>query len=72
MDDHKHAYNIFFQRIYSSVYPQHARFGTEDEMATASFYEMMIIDTPEACVNLVKAFEYYGKYDPYVSGKPGA
>ena len=37
-------------------------------MATKSFYETMVIDTPEAGANLAKAIEDYEKYGPYVPG----
>lgn len=37
-------------------------------MATKSFYETMVIDTPEAAANLAKAFEDYEKYGPYMPG----
>ena len=36
-------------------------------MATKSFYETMVIDTPEAAANLAKAiddYEQYGAYQP--------
>ncbi len=35
-------------------------------MATESFYETMVIDTPEAGANLAKAIEHYEKYGPYI------
>ena len=35
-------------------------------MATESFYETMVIDTPEAGANLAKAIEHYEKYVPYI------
>jgi len=38
-------------------------------MATKSFYETMVIDTPEAGANLAKAIEHYEKYGPYIPGK---
>ena len=37
-------------------------------MATKSFYETMVIDTPEAAANLAKAFEDYEKNGPYIPG----
>ena len=37
-------------------------------MATESFYETMVIDTPEAGANLAKAIEHYEKYGPYIPG----
>ncbi|MBQ7621375.1 MAG: hypothetical protein IJV47_04705 [Candidatus Methanomethylophilaceae archaeon] len=37
-------------------------------MATKSFYETMVIDTPEAAANLAKAIEDYEKYGPYIPG----
>jgi len=36
-------------------------------MATSSFYEMMVIDTPEKARNLVKAFEAAEKRGPLTS-----
>lgn len=38
------------------------------QMATESFYETMVIDTPEAGANVAKAIEDYEKYGPYVPG----
>ena len=38
------------------------------EMATKSFYEDMVIDTPEAAANLAKAIEDYEKNGPYIPG----
>ena len=38
-------------------------------MATKSFYETMVIDTPEAGANVAKAVEDYEKYGPHVSGE---
>jgi len=38
-------------------------------MATKSFYETMVIDTPEAAANLAKAIEDCEQYGPYVPGK---
>ncbi len=35
-------------------------------MATESFYETMVIDTPEAGANLAKAIKHYEKYGPYI------
>ena len=37
-------------------------------MATESFYETMIIDTPEAGANLAKAIEDREKNGPYIPG----
>lgn len=37
-------------------------------MATKSFYETMVIDTPEAAANLAEAIEDYEKYGPYIPG----
>ena len=37
-------------------------------MATESFYETMVIDTPEAGTNLAKAIEDREKNGPYVPG----
>ena len=37
-------------------------------MATESFYETMVIDTPEAGANVAKAIEDYEKYGPYIPG----
>ncbi len=37
-------------------------------MATKSFYEIMVIDTPETGANLAKAIEDYEKYGPYALG----
>ena len=37
-------------------------------MATESFYEDMVIDTPEAAANLAKAIEDYEKNGPYIPG----
>jgi hypothetical protein len=37
-------------------------------MATESFYETMVIDTPEAGANLAKAIEDRERNGPYVSG----
>ena len=39
------------------------------QMATESFYETMVIDTPEAGANLAKAIEHYEKYGPYIPKK---
>jgi len=39
-----------------------------EKMATKSFYETMVIDTPEAAANLAKAIEDYEKYGPYIPG----
>lgn len=39
------------------------------EMATESFYETMVIDTPEAGANLAKVIEHYEKYGPYIPKK---
>ena len=38
-------------------------------MATKSFYETMVIDTPEAGANVAKAIEDHEKYGPYVPGE---
>lgn len=38
--------------------------GQRAKMATESFYETMVIDTPEAGANLAKAIEHYEKYGP--------
>ncbi|WP_400153201.1 hypothetical protein [Candidatus Methanarcanum hacksteinii] len=38
-------------------------------MATESFYETMVIDTPEAGANLAKAIEHYEKSGPYIPKK---
>lgn len=35
-------------------------------MPLESFYETMVIDTPEAGANLAKAIEHYEKYGPYI------
>ena len=40
--------------------------GQKAKMATESFYETMVIDTPEAGANLAKAIEHYEKYGPYI------
>ena len=37
-------------------------------MATSSFYEMMVIDTPESAQRLLEAFEEAEKRGPYKSG----
>ena len=37
-------------------------------MATKSFYETMVIDTPEAAANLAEAIEDFEKNGPYVPG----
>lgn len=36
-------------------------------MPLESFYETMVIDTPEAGANLSKAIEHYERYGPYIS-----
>ena len=38
-------------------------------MATKSFYETMVIDTPEAAANVTKAIDDYEKYGPYIPGE---
>ena len=43
--------------------------GQRAKMATESFYETMVIDTPEAGANLAKAIEHYEKYGPYIPKK---
>lgn len=42
--------------------------GQRAKMATESFYETMVIDTPEAGANVAKAIEDYEKYGPYIPG----
>lgn len=37
-------------------------------MATKSFYETMVIDTPEAAANLAKAIDDYEQYGAYQPG----
>ena len=37
-------------------------------MATKSFYETMVIDTPEAAANLAKAIDDYERYGAYQPG----
>ncbi|WP_400250082.1 hypothetical protein [Methanomethylophilus alvi] len=37
-------------------------------MATKSFYETMVIDTPEAAANLAKAIDDYEQYGAYRPG----
>lgn len=38
-------------------------------MTAKSFYETMVIDTPEAAANIAKAIEDYEKYGPYIPGE---
>ena len=43
--------------------------GQRAKMDTESFYETIVIDTPEAGANLAKAIEHYEKYGPYIPKK---
>ena len=52
-----------------SIYYHHLQRDGGERMATKSFYETMVIDTPEAAANLAKAIEDYEQYGPYVPGK---
>ena len=47
--------------------PPHPILGGRD-MATKSFYETMVIDTPEAAANLAKAIDDYEQYGAYQPG----
>jgi hypothetical protein len=53
----------------TTVHYTRTRYSTgRKKMALESFYETMVIDTPEAGANLAKAIERYEKYGPYVPG----